>query len=330
MAVFVRARIYAVPKAAVITREAMHAGVKGSKVFLLFLSEGVLTRPFCLFEISTALDCQKSIMLMHESDTRHGAFDFSGDEVKHAPGDIADLMLTRESLPWRRRRFEQDAIMNELVRNSGLNPAAAAAEFALGTGASVGAHATPSLGLAPLPDTLPAIPDAYASRANDEKLVLDILLSRTTRAATASKVLAHGMGGLGKTTLAAATVRNVKVRAHYTRICFSSAGQEPALISQQRLQYTQMTGEDMVAVPSATVASQREVSTAVAMHSVGPRVGGGCAGRGGAARRGRVRADQEAHGDTDATAGLGWQKVAGGPRRCVPPYHRRCSPARCL
>ena len=54
--------------AATITKESMEDGVRGSKVFLLFLSQGVLTRPFCLFEIQTAMGEQKALMLMHETD----------------------------------------------------------------------------------------------------------------------------------------------------------------------------------------------------------------------------------------------------------------------
>ena len=36
-------------KAPTINKESMAAGVTSSKVFLLFLSKGVLTRPFCIF-----------------------------------------------------------------------------------------------------------------------------------------------------------------------------------------------------------------------------------------------------------------------------------------
>jgi len=54
--------------AATITKESMEDGVRGSKVFLLFLSQGVLTRPFCLFEIQTAMGERKALMLMHETD----------------------------------------------------------------------------------------------------------------------------------------------------------------------------------------------------------------------------------------------------------------------
>ena len=128
--------------AAAITKDSMQDGVEASKVFLLFLSHGVLTRPFCLFEIRTALSKQKRIMLMHESDGRHGAFDF-GSESSQAPPDMAELLEAHESIPWRRRRFEQDAILHELIKNSGLGVervslAAAATASAVTSGTPVG------------------------------------------------------------------------------------------------------------------------------------------------------------------------------------------------
>lgn len=52
-------------KASSITTETMGEGVRSTKVFLLFLSEGVLTRPFVLFEVKTAIGLAKSIVLMH-------------------------------------------------------------------------------------------------------------------------------------------------------------------------------------------------------------------------------------------------------------------------
>ena len=48
-----------------------------------------------------------------------GAFDFA--ETNDAPPEVASLTLTHESLPWRRRKFEQDAILAELIKSSGLS-----------------------------------------------------------------------------------------------------------------------------------------------------------------------------------------------------------------
>ena len=49
-----------------------------------------------------------------------GAFDFA--ETDDAPPEVASLTLTHESLPWRRRKFEQDAILAELIKNCGISP----------------------------------------------------------------------------------------------------------------------------------------------------------------------------------------------------------------
>ena len=187
-------------KAATITKEAMQAGVAESRVFLLFLSEGVLTRPFCLFEIQTALSLRKRIQLMHETDARHGAFHFS--EAEQAPAAVAELLETHESLPWRRRRFEQDAILSELIRGADLGRASAAGP---GVAKAIPAHAmSDGPGLVPIPDGVPMLPESISPRGPDRQLVLDVLLGRTSEAQSKNKLLAHGMGGLGKTMLSAA------------------------------------------------------------------------------------------------------------------------------
>ena len=121
-------------KADVINKASMAAGVQNSEVFLLFLSEGVLSRPFCIFEIETALSLGKKIVLMHETDGRHGAFDF-GAGGAGVPAAVLALLQTHESLPWRRRKYEQDTILQELIRLSGCSPSKAQLQAAVAAGA---------------------------------------------------------------------------------------------------------------------------------------------------------------------------------------------------
>ena len=45
-----------------------------------------------MYEIETALGLSKPIQLMHETDGRHGAFDFGSDEVSEAPPFVAELL----------------------------------------------------------------------------------------------------------------------------------------------------------------------------------------------------------------------------------------------
>ena len=70
-------------------------------------------------------------------------------------------------------------------------------------------------------------------------------------------------GGLGKTTLAAALVRDMEVRKHYDRVAFIPAGQEPAVLELQRSGYSQLVGKQLEAKPDATAASQRVCAIAI-------------------------------------------------------------------
>lgn len=59
------------------------------------------------------------VIIIAENGVLAGAFDFA--ETNDAPPEVASLTLTHESLPWRRRKFEQDAILAELIKISGLS-----------------------------------------------------------------------------------------------------------------------------------------------------------------------------------------------------------------
>ena len=93
---------------------------------------------------------------------------------------------------------------------------------------------------------------------------MDVLLCRTRAGTAATKVLTHGMDGLGKTTLAAAVTQMVEVRSRFTRIGFVSAGQQPAVLELQRQLYSQLVGEAMPPKAGATTSSQRELLQAAA------------------------------------------------------------------
>ena len=70
-----------------LTKSDMEVGVQASAKFLLFLSEGVLSREYVQFEVRTALDAEKQVLLLHEADARHGPFDFASE-----PQDLAAIM----------------------------------------------------------------------------------------------------------------------------------------------------------------------------------------------------------------------------------------------
>ncbi len=69
----------------------MAAGVQNSGLLILFLSEGVLERPFVQFELEEALRGKKTVLLVHEQAPRHNPF-VVAKEVKAAPAWIQELM----------------------------------------------------------------------------------------------------------------------------------------------------------------------------------------------------------------------------------------------
>ena len=52
-------------RAADLTKEGMLKGIEQAAAFVLFLSEGVLQRPYCQMEIRHALALKKPIVLIH-------------------------------------------------------------------------------------------------------------------------------------------------------------------------------------------------------------------------------------------------------------------------
>ena len=48
-----------------LTTDGMKQGIEESAAFVLFLSEGVLTRPFCQLEIRAAIALKKPLVLVH-------------------------------------------------------------------------------------------------------------------------------------------------------------------------------------------------------------------------------------------------------------------------
>ena len=83
----------------------MRAGIEGCGVFLLFLSSGCLARPYVCFELETALELEKKIVLCHEIDKPDQKFDFAADR-KLCPEHLTSVLDSCESIPFRRRGYE--------------------------------------------------------------------------------------------------------------------------------------------------------------------------------------------------------------------------------
>ena len=125
-----------------ITEAAMRQGVFDSSVFILFLTNSVLSRPFCLKEIGWAIQFQKPIIIIVEKESRFWAWDkarWENDQCTRArdgswiQGDLSisftncplrvKEMICKEEkkknfLPFRRRDFEIASLVQEIVQRS--------------------------------------------------------------------------------------------------------------------------------------------------------------------------------------------------------------------
>ena len=130
-----------------LTEAGMKQGVEDSDVFILFLTNSVLSRPFCLKEIGWALDANKPIVIVAEEEERFWPFDIErwkndictkdttvwphvwkksgglGSNYASCPANIkAEIQRQHDAgliLPYRRRDFEANAMMTQILKCAG-------------------------------------------------------------------------------------------------------------------------------------------------------------------------------------------------------------------
>eukprot|EP00935_MAST-01C_sp_MAST-1C-sp1_P001606 g1606.t1 len=209
-----------------LTKEGMLKGIEQAAAFILFLSSGVLERPYCQMEIRHARALKKPIVLLHESDARFGSFDFRAAYTA-APTDLQELLDNTESLPFRRRGYERDGMLKTVVERSGFAQIYASLQEGAGTKA-----------LATVPSAVAHFNnDALFERPVQTELVEMLLLPNEDPRWT-SCVIVHGMGGTGKTVTAVAAVRETAVRAYYSDIYWLTVGADAVGERVKQLQAT--------------------------------------------------------------------------------------------
>jgi hypothetical protein len=98
-----------------LTAQGMEEGVADSRCVLMFLSDDLMGRPFCQAEQRWGKLYNCKFVGIVEKDNRHSPADF-GKEKQRAPADLKDLLDKVEFIEYRRRDFEEKAMVQELVR----------------------------------------------------------------------------------------------------------------------------------------------------------------------------------------------------------------------
>ena len=227
----------------------MRRGIQQAAAFLLFLSEGVLERPFCQFEIREAMALKKPMLLIHESDPRFGSFDF-GKAGSTAPADLKLMLDNHESLPFRRRGYERDGMLQSLIERAGFRELLESAR---------NASTTALVELATVPQEIGHFDlESFQDRPVQTELMELLVLPKEDQRFT-SCVLIHGMGGTGKTVTAVAVVQEAAIRTHFSNMYWLVVGQDATvggkLRQLQSILYKQLTGK---AVKSEEVQAKDE------------------------------------------------------------------------
>eukprot|EP00746_Dinoflagellata_sp_MGD_P141254 gnl/MRDRNA2_/MRDRNA2_74389_c0_seq1.p1 gnl/MRDRNA2_/MRDRNA2_74389_c0~~gnl/MRDRNA2_/MRDRNA2_74389_c0_seq1.p1 ORF type:complete len:238 (+),score=38.05 gnl/MRDRNA2_/MRDRNA2_74389_c0_seq1:82-714(+) len=104
-----------------VTEAGMKYGVEHSMVFVLFLSQGVLERPFVRLEITTAIQNNKKTVVMHEADERQGKFDFASELHDGVPAEIFEKVRAHNSIAFQRVAYLQAAMLDQFLKVAGMD-----------------------------------------------------------------------------------------------------------------------------------------------------------------------------------------------------------------
>jgi GTPase SAR1 family protein len=94
----------------------MRKGIQESKCYLLLLTQGVFERPAVKMELETALRHNKSILLVHESQTNLNGFSPFSEYLNSCPDSVKHLFKETESMPMQRRRYLAVPFYEELIK----------------------------------------------------------------------------------------------------------------------------------------------------------------------------------------------------------------------
>ncbi|GBG32823.1 F-box/WD repeat-containing protein 7 [Hondaea fermentalgiana] len=97
-----------------LAEDAMKRGIRESKFYLLFLSKTVFEGTVTM-ELEAALQEEKPILVVHESDPNRPGFAPFSAYIAAAPASAKHLFTEKESMPFQRRLYLAEAFYKELI-----------------------------------------------------------------------------------------------------------------------------------------------------------------------------------------------------------------------
>jgi Holliday junction resolvasome RuvABC endonuclease subunit len=99
-----------------ITVTGMSRGIAKSKVFLIFLTKSYFDRIFTVFELETALELGKPIIVVWEGDERRGGYTDFKIYMDECPDKYKVNVFYREAIKFERRKQLQEAQISVIAR----------------------------------------------------------------------------------------------------------------------------------------------------------------------------------------------------------------------
>jgi len=94
---------------------AMSRGISRSDVFLIFLTKSYFERVFTLFELESALELDKPIIVVYDADERHGGFHQFRTYIDVCPDIYKVELFQHEAIRFERRRPLQDTLVKVIA-----------------------------------------------------------------------------------------------------------------------------------------------------------------------------------------------------------------------
>lgn len=99
--------------------QTLRQGVASSKAFLFFITDGALSSVWCQKEVRWAVEMQKPIILVRETDARHGGLEMN-TFLEQVPQDLVHLFRNSMAIPWHREPLYRDVSIQAILKAAGL------------------------------------------------------------------------------------------------------------------------------------------------------------------------------------------------------------------
>lgn len=95
--------------------DALRDGVRRSRALLFFITDGIFRSEWCCNELRWAREMGRIIILVNETDPRHGGIDMKV-AIRQAPDDLKSVLRDKIAIPWYRQPEFRDVSVQRILQ----------------------------------------------------------------------------------------------------------------------------------------------------------------------------------------------------------------------